>query len=1223
MIIEKKVATSVMTEEIQSNAVGVKADSVGFLVNLMSSKLYSDGRGSFLREILSNAIDSNFEAKQDNPVLVRFYIDSSDEINIVVRDYGVGLSPERFNDIYLNIASSTKKTDNGQQGGFGIGRFASLSYSNYAAITSFYNGTRYDYAMYHDGDSTDIPKLQEVPTDEPNGVSVTISFGNLKEECFDRETELLSVFLELLTKLSYFKNIFVDVDFTEDEYNNCLFVHEGINIPILGSVMGRVPQFKVLADKINNNVILETKHYVLSRNILKNGTNFASVEHVEDFKSLTSHHRSDRYESRLHIAVGGVVFYPVDPLQLVKYFPEFREEAVHAFFAKTKCQKKRDLFFTYLQNVDIAHPCFNLPLGIKVDIGVLDIPPSRESFIYNKKTCIFLLNKIFIEVLPVFEQKILQENLKNFETAQECLDYYEDLNSYDVIGDYPCFGAKDFILHKDEKERILFTVPYTRPTSTSLSQGKKDIQVFYTVNSLYYKKGKEYYGRFINKRISSRYSKTFASEMDFVGGKSINLDFYQRIFELQKRLKKGIDYQQTHADKAFHISEIFSSEIPVSVLERNMFKSRNLRLSYGGDYFNIPGICRTHKDTGATFLEKYPKIRFILGPDPKSINPKAKKYLKHRVDEECKLDYSGNPEDTSVYIFEGFKETSIIVRDLLKKVRNSMLSVLPTLSRPIYPSLDEMFEYKLVKLRYNKLKTKMDKKKEEVLASWGKKLKELEEKLDKQAVERLVLKYAQTDDSIVPIRTGSDFSSYEISKTWDKEDRDKMDALTEERDEDVKKQLTEFFFSLPIKEQDNIFTKRGTPKKETEEKRVEALSYALKNPFFPLTTIKEETRKFVLKDPSLFSISDAEELYIEKFGEFATQNIEEFKALIPDLRDLEPDAEYLKEEAEEVANRGLMFKNTINVESTVMNFLYEDSGKSRSNRKTDFCDLEVKKFTSEEFEENVDLNIKKRKGKKSHNKFKDVIFVMAESNNEALHNAFCYFNPGHNKYKDLGERVTSCKNWNNIVFVEIAKTKQKNFAHFNNFIHIEDFMENLKKHRILRKINTSLKILEQHPDIRIIAQILEKNHTMFRADLVMAALALNKFVETHGAHIGTTGAEGKRESTPQYLKFKEEMLERAEKENLFDPAMMSLLEEFKTELQACKIVLPFSQGELKQNFLNRNESPVGYDRYGSDYDTGRIHKSVAHLLVKVLKSCTPIIPHYKACNKSVHFINNY
>lgn len=194
--------------DVEQNTVGIMDKSMDKIIALLSTKLYSDPIGSFLREITSNAWDSHVEAGNDNPVLIKIGRDPVNESNIyiLIRDYGTGLSPERFDEVYKYMGSTTKDDSDDYIGCFGLGKFSSLAVSEVVDITSYYQGTEYSYLMYKNGTGINIDLINTKETDELNGLSVVVktSLHNYHE-----------VIRSIRSQLKFFEGVYL-----EDLYKN-------------------------------------------------------------------------------------------------------------------------------------------------------------------------------------------------------------------------------------------------------------------------------------------------------------------------------------------------------------------------------------------------------------------------------------------------------------------------------------------------------------------------------------------------------------------------------------------------------------------------------------------------------------------------------------------------------------------------------------------------------------------------------------------------------------------------------------------------------------------------------------------------------------------------------------------------------------------------------------------------------------------------------------------
>lgn len=217
----KKLSDREIESTTGSKKMRLSENAQSMVFQMFTKNVYSNPIGTIVREITSNCFDSHIEANVDSPVLIKHWLDNNTDTHYIsFYDYGVGMSPDRIENVYSVYFESTKRMDNTQIGGFGIGGKTPLAYRRNTGLgedeydNSFYVITTFDkkkyYYMIYEGEETPIVSLlHEEDTKDHNGTEVRIPV---------LEKDLQKFGNEITKQLYYFENLvfegFEDIDDT-------------------------------------------------------------------------------------------------------------------------------------------------------------------------------------------------------------------------------------------------------------------------------------------------------------------------------------------------------------------------------------------------------------------------------------------------------------------------------------------------------------------------------------------------------------------------------------------------------------------------------------------------------------------------------------------------------------------------------------------------------------------------------------------------------------------------------------------------------------------------------------------------------------------------------------------------------------------------------------------------------------------------------------------------
>ena len=167
---------------------------------------YSNTILATIRETYANAVDANKENGL-SPESIEIKCPTGLDQTFSVRDFGCGLSRDQIFNLYSKFGKSTKRGSDASIGGFGIGRFAPLSYKDSFTVTSYHNGTKSIYSLYiSEENDTKIDEVFSEPTSEANGICISVGVAKNDLTKFNEEISNFFSNFEILPKFLNIQN---------------------------------------------------------------------------------------------------------------------------------------------------------------------------------------------------------------------------------------------------------------------------------------------------------------------------------------------------------------------------------------------------------------------------------------------------------------------------------------------------------------------------------------------------------------------------------------------------------------------------------------------------------------------------------------------------------------------------------------------------------------------------------------------------------------------------------------------------------------------------------------------------------------------------------------------------------------------------------------------------------------------------------------------------------
>ena len=167
----------------ESKSLNFSLGDPAVIIDILRNRMYETKIQSLVQEYLCNARDANREVGQTRSIEVTF--PSKQDMTFSVRDWGLGITPDRMEQVFVIYGASTKRETNAMTGGWGLGSKSAWSYTPSFTIVTYIDGVQRTYVAHIAATKSGrVDLLSEVDTVEPNGTKISIAINSSDQSDF-------------------------------------------------------------------------------------------------------------------------------------------------------------------------------------------------------------------------------------------------------------------------------------------------------------------------------------------------------------------------------------------------------------------------------------------------------------------------------------------------------------------------------------------------------------------------------------------------------------------------------------------------------------------------------------------------------------------------------------------------------------------------------------------------------------------------------------------------------------------------------------------------------------------------------------------------------------------------------------------------------------------------------------------------------------------------------